>query len=190
MRPAQARLLRTSVGGSSAAAEARFGVRGADECHALAAQREGAQRIKQGSGGNGRSVGSGQWVGSGPRGHRADGDGCRGRPLSAVCRAMRWPFGARGRRGSSKAAGATAEAWAAASGWAAGRGRGHRADGVGCRGEPLSTYAAPCVGRSAHGGAEDRARQRGQRPKRAQQPGGGQRAEEGVQLRAPCCRRT
>ena len=124
LRPAQARLLRTSVGGSSAAAEARFGVRGADECHALAAQREGAQRIKQGSGGNGRSVGSGQWVGSGPRGHRADGDGCRGRPLSAVCRAMRWPFGARGRRGSSKAAGATAEACAAASGWAAGRGRG------------------------------------------------------------------
>jgi hypothetical protein len=107
------------------------------------------------------------------------------------CAALtRWPFSARGRRGSSKAAGATAEAWAAASGWAAGRGRGHRADGVGCRGEPLSTYAAPCVGRSARGGAEDRARQRGQRPKRAQQPGGGQRAEEGVQLRAPCCRRT
>ena len=45
--------------------------RRADECHAprhaLAAQREGAQRIKQGSGGNGRSVGSGQGVGSGPR---------------------------------------------------------------------------------------------------------------------------
>ena len=35
--------------------------------HALAVQREGAQRIEQGSGGNGRGVGSGQWVGSGPR---------------------------------------------------------------------------------------------------------------------------
>ena len=35
--------------------------------HALAVQREGAQRIEQGSGGNDRGVGSGQWVGSGPR---------------------------------------------------------------------------------------------------------------------------
>ena len=33
--------------------------------HALAVQFEGAQRIEQGGGGEGRSVVSGQWVGSG-----------------------------------------------------------------------------------------------------------------------------
>ena len=89
--------------------------------HALAVQREGAQRIEQGSGGNGRGVGSGQWVGSGPRkGTSRRRCWLPWRAVEHLCRAMRWPFGARGRRGSSEAAGATAEACAAARGWAAG----------------------------------------------------------------------